>query len=154
MGTRSLTVFVDEQDKEIAVLYRQFDGYPDGHGLDLCDILGKRALVNGFTMEQQKQGAYNGMADLAVRVIHCLKVKNDGRTFDHKSSKYKKINADRAGQFYLYPAGTRDCGEEYTYVVRADGTRPHLIVRDDNNKLCYSGLPEQVLAAIKKKAKK
>lgn len=31
MGTRSLTVMKDTGN-EIAVLYRQFDGYPEGHG--------------------------------------------------------------------------------------------------------------------------
>ena len=32
MGTRSLTVFSDTwEDEEIAVFYRQYDGYPEGH---------------------------------------------------------------------------------------------------------------------------
>ena len=36
MGTRSLTVFNDSwNDEEIAVFYRQFDGYPAGHGREL-----------------------------------------------------------------------------------------------------------------------
>lgn len=40
MGTRSLTVFIDEHnDKEIVVMYRQMDGYPEGHGQDLVDFL-------------------------------------------------------------------------------------------------------------------
>ena len=40
MGTRSLTVFSDTwEDVEIAVFYSQFDGYPEGHGTDLLNLL-------------------------------------------------------------------------------------------------------------------
>ncbi len=40
MGTRSLTILCG-RDAEIAVLYRQYDGYPEGHGRELAEILSK-----------------------------------------------------------------------------------------------------------------
>jgi len=40
MGTRSLTIFFDgDRDEEIAVMYRQFDGSPEGHGALLAEFL-------------------------------------------------------------------------------------------------------------------
>lgn len=101
MGTRALTVFIDERGEEIAVLYRQFDGYPDGHGHELTSLLKGRSLVNGYTAEDEKSGNFNGMNDLAAGVIAHFKSKSP------------------IGGFYLYPAGTRDIGEEYIYSVRA-----------------------------------
>ena len=38
MGTRSLT-FVYEGEKPIVNMYRQFDGYPSGHGAELAEFL-------------------------------------------------------------------------------------------------------------------
>ena len=39
MGTRSLTYTYDGDGEKIICLYRQFDGYPEGHGLELADVL-------------------------------------------------------------------------------------------------------------------
>ena len=35
MGTRSLTV-IQSNGKEFFNMYRQFDGYPEGHGMELA----------------------------------------------------------------------------------------------------------------------
>jgi len=99
MGTRCLTVFQNEQGKEIAVLYRQFDGDPDGHGQELKDYLKGKALTNGFGGGEDSKNFFNGMSCLAARVV----------------AHFKK---DEIGGFYLEPAGTRDAGEEYIYVVK------------------------------------
>jgi hypothetical protein len=37
MGTRSLT-FVYDGDEPMINMYRQFDGYPSGHGSELADF--------------------------------------------------------------------------------------------------------------------
>ena len=43
MGTRSITVVYDEyNDKPVVCMYRQFDGYPSGHGRELAEILKDR----------------------------------------------------------------------------------------------------------------
>ena len=38
MGTRSLTFVYDEQEA-IINMYRQYDGYPTGHGAELAEFL-------------------------------------------------------------------------------------------------------------------
>ena len=95
MGTRSLTIMFDENDKEIAVLYRQFDGYPSGHGKELCDFLTGFKVVNGIDSTQGKVA--NGGGCLAAQIIAFFK--------------------REVGGFYLYPAGTRKVWEEYRYYV-------------------------------------
>lgn len=96
MGTRSLTVVMDEYKKEICVLYRQFDGYPTGHGKELKDFLKGFQIVNGMSINQTGKTA-NGMDCLTAQLI----------------AHFKK----GPGNFYLYPTGTRDCGEEYIYTI-------------------------------------
>ena len=97
MGTRSLTVLQDNDGREIAVLYRQMDGYPEGHGAELARYLKPFHVVNGFGLGDKKGKAANGMSCLAAQLI----------------AKFKRD----IGGFYLHPAGTRDCGEEYVYTV-------------------------------------
>lgn len=99
MGTRSLTIFVDDLGEEIAVLYRQYDGYLEGHGVELANALAGYRMVNGIGDRNAKE--FNGAHDLAVRVI--AKLKGD---------------ADVAGEFYLHAAGSRNLGEEFVYTVR------------------------------------
>jgi hypothetical protein len=101
MGTRCLTVFVDGET-EIAVLYRQMDGYPSGHGKDLTDLLAGARVTNGISMKETGL-AFNGMGDCAVRVISELKNQSGG--------------FNSPGQYYLYPPKTRDVGEDYVYYV-------------------------------------
>jgi hypothetical protein len=101
MGTRSLTIFSDEDGREIAVMYRQFDGYLDGHGRELATFLRDRYLTNGYSMDDVGTGkCANGMGDLVAQVICQFKLDN------------------RLGGIYVYPAGTRDIGEEFVYFVR------------------------------------
>ena len=107
MGTRSLTTFKeDHTDEEIVVLYRQYDGYPEGHGIDLFRFLNKMNMVNGMK-PQQKRKTSNGMSCLAAQMIAYFK--------------------DEPGGFYLYRADTRDVGEEYVYTIYVNHN-------DDDNK--------------------
>lgn len=98
MGTRSLTVIHDYDDDEIVVLYRQFDGYPEGHGAELASFLKGMIMVNGLRMGDTQRVA-NGPGCLAALIVAHFK-------------------GDTPGGFYLYKAGTRDVGEEYIYHVR------------------------------------
>ena len=96
MGTRSLTIILDENGKEICVLYRQYDGYPTGHGADLKEFLDGFMVVNGYGSDDPPKAA-NGMGCLAAQIVSHFK--------------------SGIGGFYLYPAKTRDCGEEYIYTA-------------------------------------
>ena len=69
MGTRSMTIVMD-RDQEICRIYRQMDGYPSGHGLDLAKLCNVK-LVNGFGLNAKKQA--NGMGCLAAQIIAGLK---------------------------------------------------------------------------------
>jgi hypothetical protein len=103
MGTRSLTVFLNEEGQEICVMYRQFDGHPDSHGQELANFLKHKELVNGYSMDKQAT-CFNGMPCVAAQVIGHFK-------------RNEKTGLPDAGGFYLYPPGTRDAGEEYLYTV-------------------------------------
>jgi len=97
MGTRSLTVFNNEMDNsEIVVLYRQYDGYPTGHGRDLLSFLNNMEIVNGISNTEKRKIA-NGMGCLSAQIVAHLK--------------------EAPGDFYLHSAGTRDIGEEFIYTL-------------------------------------
>lgn len=98
MSTRSLTILHDNGGVEIAVLYRHYDGYPSCHGRELADFLkGFSAITNGIADSREMGKVANGGNCLAAQII----------------SYFKK----EVGNFYLYPVGKRDIGEEYTYHV-------------------------------------
>lgn len=98
MGTRALTVLTGDKGEEICVLYRQFDGYPSGHGSELAAFLAGLRLASGTGQDDNAGNAFNGMNDCAARIV----------------SHFKR---NEIGGFYLYPAGTR--GENYIYTVYA-----------------------------------
>ena len=100
MGTRSLTYVYggDRETKPLMCLYRQFDGYPAGHGQELIDFLKPIKLVNGLSLDN-KQKVANGMGCLAAQLVAHFK--------------------DGPGQFYLYePELNQDAWQDYEYHVR------------------------------------
>ena len=101
MGTRSLT-FVYEDKTPILNMYRQFDGYPSGHGQELADFLLSGKMVNGIPVGE-KQLFFNGMGCLAAQMI----------------ANFKK----GAGGFYIYPVDSNDCWQEYEYHIWEDTVR-------------------------------
>jgi hypothetical protein len=123
MGTRAITILKDD-DREIAVLYRQFDGYPDAMGADIVKALGGgREVVNGYNSPSQ----INGGNDMAVQLIAWMK--HDATV----GSTYNPQSINSTGGLYLYPAGTHDCGQAYTYTITC--VRPE---RDVPGKLLVS----------------
>jgi len=96
MGTRSLTTFIDDHTKEeIVVMYRQYDGYPEGHGRDLVNFLNGMTVVNGIPGGKRISQLANGVSCLAAQIV----------------SHFKK----GVGDFYLHAGNTRDYGEEFVY---------------------------------------
>ena len=64
MGTRSLTFTYDSTGGTIFCLYRQYDGYPEGHGSDLAEILNNTPnngmeCLSASIVAKLKTGAYN-----------------------------------------------------------------------------------------------
>lgn len=96
MGTRSLTFVYDDKEPMIN-MYRQYDGYPSGHGSNLAEFLNSfDAIVNGISVGDNRKIA-NGMGCLAAQLIAHFKID--------------------AGGFYMYPVTAKDCGQEYEYHV-------------------------------------
>ena len=44
MGTRSLTVFIDD-NKELCVMFKHWDSHLESYGLDLAQFLAKKNIV-------------------------------------------------------------------------------------------------------------
>ena len=97
MGTRSLT-FVYDGDVPVINIYRQFDGYPSGHGHELAQFLDSKNLVNGYG--EQNSFEANGMGCLAAQLIVQLK--------------------HGVGGIYIYPVSSTDCWQDYEYHVYED----------------------------------
>jgi hypothetical protein len=68
MGTRSLTYVYDEDNNKqpFVCMYRQFDGYPKGHGAELAEF-----LTPIKTSEEGRNA--NGMGCLAAQMIAYFK---------------------------------------------------------------------------------
>lgn len=95
MGTRSLTRIHEGANKYIN-MYRQFDGYPSGHGLDLFKFLDGMTVVNGFNDDTPKKAA-NGAGCLAAQMVGHFK--------------------QGIGEIYLKPVEMTDCCQDYEYVL-------------------------------------
>jgi len=109
MGTRSNTLVIGEYDvdgkgiKDVQILnmYRQMDGYPEGHGAELLAFLGPIEVVNGFTMG--KTNLANGAGCLAAQMVAHFK--------------------DGVGDFYIEPpilGGEFENDFTYAVVVKDD----------------------------------
>jgi hypothetical protein len=128
MGTRSLTVF-GKGEEEIVVMYRQWDGYPEGYGKELAEFLNGFVIVNGIRGDEPKKSA-NGLDCLAAQVIKHFKTEIGGT--------------------YLYRAGTRDIDEIYIYMIEEKNGKPYLTVADYTSKILTYGTPKSVLRWIRK----
>jgi hypothetical protein len=97
MGTRHLTVFKEStvDSPDIVVMYGQWDGHLESHGMALKEHFGNHVIVCGISGDETNIA--NGMSCLAAQVV----------------AKFK----DKVGSFYLHPAGTRDRGEEFVYTL-------------------------------------
>jgi hypothetical protein len=95
MGTRSLT-YVYKGETPIVCMYRQYDGYPTGHGAELADFLTSGKIVNGLSRETDR--VFNGMGCLAAQMI----------------AEFKKT----PGGFYIHEVNLKqDSWQDYEYHV-------------------------------------
>lgn len=100
MGTRSLTFIKEKTDKEYSInMYKQYDGYPKGYGLDLAEYLNQFTIVNGINMGDERTIA-NGVSCLIAQLVANFK--------------------QEAGYIYIYPTKYTDCGQEYEYHISVD----------------------------------
>ena len=144
MGTRSLTRVFDRDGAEIMCMYRQHDGYPEGHGHELSDLLASKQIVNGIRSDADITKIANGIGCLAAQIV----------------AHFKSDSA--VGGIYLYPPGTNDCGEEYEYHVKAPAEHdnygcaigwPTLVIAEcygDQPKPIFEGKPQEFAAWLEK----
>ena len=138
MGTRSLTKVIEtwedtkgkKQRRPITCMYRQYDGYLDGHGQELAEWLAGHTLVNGIPMDPSKP-MFNGVDCLAAQMFAHFK--------------------DGAGGIYCMHPDASDCWEEYLYEISEENKDILLTVYDTyNNKEIFQGTPEELLTKIEK----
>ena len=106
MGTRSLTYVYNtyqnengqDVDEPVVCMYRQFDGYPSGHGAELAEFLLPFRFINGISGEVKIGRFANGMGCIAAQMISAFKTE--------------------VGGIYLHqPILGRDDWQEYEYHV-------------------------------------
>ena len=123
MGTRSLTKVYDRNGDIICCLYRQYDGYPDGHGAELKEYCKEMAIVNGISAGFAPKTHSNGMDEFAAKLVTHLK------------------NDNLVGNIYLMPPDTFDVGEDFIYHIRQDAQNRIKVTYED----VYKGGEEHVL---------
>jgi len=105
MGTRSVTTIEDE-GKPLLKIYKQYDGYVEGGlGEELIDFLRGRRVVNGYSMKDQEDRAFNGLGCLAASIVAHLK--------------------DGIGNVYIQ-ALDDDYEGAYNYFISEDGGRLYI----------------------------
>lgn len=115
MGTRCLTFVYNESYDPVVCIYRQFDGYPGGHGKELAEFLKDRKVIYGIPPEKQMQKASNGMECLAASLISELKTD--------------------IGNIYLFPTNSKDCNQDYEYHIYPDSIE----VKNYSGSVLHSG---------------
>jgi hypothetical protein len=165
MGTRCLTNF-RSGDKILCTLYRQMDGYPDGHGQELADFLSGFKVVNGINSNDEREcpKLANGLGCLAAQVI--THFKGDTSHYDQMHEMMRRMVAAhpdrpgfqaqlqapikrdfRVGSFYMHPPGD-DGDADYTYTVylnRQNQNEPSklmLKVETGSSVVLFDGRPE------------
>ncbi len=114
MGTRSLTL-VYANNKPIINLYRQYDGYPEGHGSELAKFLNSiEEVTNGIRLGETRKTA-NGMGCLSAQLVAHFKT--------------------GVGGFYLTDVNHLGQGQDYEYHVYIDKVK----VVSWNNKTIFEG---------------
>jgi hypothetical protein len=104
---------------KVLTLYRQFDGYPSGHGQDLVDFMKNMTIVNGFGLDDKAGTHANGVGCFAAQLVKYLK---DGI----------------GGVYITRPKAER---QQYNYHIYVQGDPQPIIVRveDGRGKEMFNG---------------
>ena len=139
MGTRSLTRVIKRQsgldfaeghkhpEKACVNMYRHYDGYPKGHGIELAEFLRDFRVVNGLGSKGEGKIA-NGYGCLAAQIV----------------AHFKTI----PGNIYLYECNDdQDSWQDYTYTVYPkDGEQNWISIYSNLIKECiFVGTPEDLI---------
>lgn len=114
MGTRASVIF-KENSKNVAAIYRQYDGYVRGGlGDELVEIISSGKVGNGIAFPRPKLGEYfNGAGCLFATVVAKLK--------------------DEVGNVYICPVNdVGNQGEDYIYTVEVNKGKVNISVMGGN----------------------
>jgi len=140
MGTRSLTRVIPRQEGiaynkghehgELAYvnMYRHYDGYPEGHGLDLAHYLKDFTIVNGIGEGAELGIHANGPGCLAAQMVKHFK--------------------QEVGYINLYPTDEVGSGwEDYVYTLfPKEGEPIYIAIYKVYTKECiFVGTPQQLI---------
>jgi hypothetical protein len=141
MGTRSLTRVIntyrdEKKNKQVKVtlvnMYRQYDGYPSGHGVELAEFLSSGKVVNGIGGDDKN--VFNGAGCLAAQMVAHFK--------------------NGAGGFYLEPITAKNCGQEFEYEVIVDFDTHEVTLKCfevwNKKKVVFNGTPDKFEEFINK----
>ena len=124
MGTRSLTYVYDNDNEPICCMYRQFDGYPTGHGAELAHFLLPFKIVNGISGDAGMGKVANGMGCLAAQLVANFKTE--------------------VGNIYLYaPKLDIDAMQEYEYHITDSSVKVLLNGYEEPNEVIFEGSYEE-----------
>jgi hypothetical protein len=124
MGTRSLTYVYDDNNDPVICMYRQFDGYPTGHGSELAHFLLPFKIVNGISGNVELGKVANGMGCLAAQLVGYFKT--------------------YVGGFYLHPPiKGRDDGQEFEYHITDNTVKVIMNGWSEPDKVIFEGSYEE-----------
>ena len=155
MGTRSLTKVIEtwkdesgkKQRKPITCMYRQYDGYLEGHGQELAEWLSGYTLVNGIPADKSEP-MFNGLDCLAAQMyVH----------FKSSGCKDDGTPTSKTGGIYCVYPDTEDCWEEYLYEISEGqhGSDEGILItvyeahhKKDTTEI-FHGTPEELLTKVR-----
>lgn len=108
MGTRAIIHVCEDGISPLVSIYRQYDGYPSGLGMDIKHVLndGDVSIVDGYSSGMAEPAFFNGMGCLAAWLIKKLKNGIGGVYIYHPGSRPLLC----AYQYVLYPQDLkREC---------------------------------------------
>ena len=119
MGTRSITTIIDNQwgeSSKLMTMYRQFDGYPSGHGKELHEFLHPLRVCNGIGRNQSMGSWANGAWCLAAQMVRHFKTE--------------------IGNIYIVEPRTKLDGEDYGYEITVqENLDINVVVRTHRKKI-------------------
>jgi len=140
MGTRSITTFIStykddngkRKNQKIVTMYRQYDGYPSGHGVELAEFLADGEVINGYGSTDGKK-LFNGIGCLTAQVVAHFK--------------------DGVGNIYI-EAPRKPDWEDYAYEVIVDCDTKEIVIKvidvgyESPNKTIFKGTPKELVKAV------
>jgi len=142
MGTRSTYRIIEQyfnseskqvEGNELALVYVQYDGYPDGHPLETAEWLSTGYVVNGLGLKDETL-VFNGAGCLTAQLIAKMK--------------------DGAGNVYVYPMKSRgNCSEDFLYdiIVKSDRTIEYVAYNNYTGKEMFRGTTKEYVNQFKPK---